>query len=112
MIDKARKGSLTFQAYSDLQFDTFVHRPDNLTYAIMGVAGEAGEVIEAYNKIMRIHGPDELTYDEKAKLLDELGDLLWYISKVAKLLGSDLGIVACMNINKLADRRENGKKEN
>ncbi len=109
---------LTFNAFSDLQFDTFVHRPDSLTYALMGIAGEGGEVIEAYKKIMRIHGPTELTSVEKARLMDEMGDVLWYISKAAKLLGGSLEEVAAMNINKLFNRRmlrkaaEAARKEN
>jgi len=93
----------------------YTHRPDELTYAILGIGGEAGEVIEVYKKAMRRFSPEELRGDAWSKdyrdaLLDELGDVLWYVARVANLLGASLEVVAQMNMKKLAYRRIHGKE--
>lgn len=89
----------------------YKHRPDPLTYAILGIGGEAGEVIELYKKAMRLFTPEEVlvVMDTRDSLLDELGDVLWYVARVADLLGADLETVAQMNMKKLAYRSIHGK---
>lgn len=94
---------------------TYKHRPDPLTYAILGVAGEAGEVVELYKKAMRVCTPEAIPEWTEAinirdALLDELGDVLWHITRVADLLGANLETVAQMNMKKLAYRRIHGKE--
>ena len=89
---------------------TFEHRPDPLTYAMLGLAGETGEVVDAYKKAMRMVAPDEVPKTcWRNQLLDELGDVLWYLTKVVHELDSDLETVARMNMRKLAQRRREGK---
>ena len=76
---------------------------DKLTLATMslGLAGEAGEVIEHVKKhVGHGHALD------KQVLVKELGDILWYISAVASLNGLTLGEVARVNIAKLRLRYE------
>ena len=43
--------------------------------------------------------------ERKAKIVDELGDTLWYAARVASELGLSLGDVAEQNLDKLAARR-------
>jgi len=75
----------------------------NLEYPTLGLAGEAGEVANIIKKIQRDH--NGVINDEiRAKLKDELGDVLWYISACADELGLTLAQVAEFNVQKLAKR--------
>ena len=70
-----------------------------LSMMSLGIAGEAGEVLEPIKKHL-YHGKDlDL---EKMKL--ELGDLLWYIHGLTTLLGFTLEEVIESNITKIEDR--------
>lgn len=76
-----------------------------IMYATLGVANEAGEVAGKIKKIIRDH--DGNFSDDKLRLeiIKELGDVLWYTSVLAWLLGYSLYGVALQNIMKLADRK-------
>ena len=104
--------TLSFQDFHNALADMYTQRPDALTYAILGVAGESGEVCEVFKKILRIKSPDPLqfTVEERRALIDELGDVLWYTAKVAKILGCTIEDVASTNMTKLARRRATGSK--
>ncbi|HUF04254.1 MAG TPA: nucleoside triphosphate pyrophosphohydrolase family protein [Aridibacter sp.] len=78
-------------------------RLDNLEYPTLGLAGEAGEVANIVKKIQRDHG-GEINEEIRAKLKDELGDVLWYISACADELGLSLEEIAEFNVGKLAKR--------
>lgn len=76
---------------------------NNLEYPTLGLAGEAGEVANIVKKIQR-DNDGVITDEVRAKLKDELGDVLWYISACADELGLSLDEVAAFNVNKLAKR--------
>jgi len=78
--------------------------PENqaLTYVALGLNGEAGEVAEKVKKQIR----DDA--DNTGDLLDELGDVLWYLARVADELDADLSDVAEANLDKLFDRDRRG----
>lgn len=85
-------------------------RPDSLTNrdelinAAFGL-GESGEVQDAVKKLL-FHGHDR---DEcRDKILDECGDVLWYLSWVVDACGSTLSDVAHRNIDKLKRRYPDG----
>lgn len=102
---------MTFAEYQASIITTHTHRPDPLTYAILGVGGEAGEVLEAYKKAMRLGHPALLKIsDNRFPLFDELGDTMWYVARTAKLLDISLEFIARMNMTKLAYRRDHGKE--
>ena len=69
----------------------------------LGLAGEAGEYADLIKKYL-FHG--HILDHEKA--LEELGDVLWYIARVALQHGSSLTEVAEMNVRKLRARYPNG----
>ena len=46
--------------------------------------------------------------DDKAEVIKELGDILWYINSVSHLLGSSLEEVAQKNLDKVLSRKERG----
>lgn len=81
----------------------YPRRLANIEYPTLGLAGEAGEVANIVKKIQRDHG-GVLNDDIRAKLKDELGDVLWYISACADELGLSLSELAEYNVNKLAKR--------
>lgn len=109
--------SMTFKEFEESQFDMHEQRPDPLTYSMLGLAGESGEVVDAYKKAMRDMHPDRLINgvawkagEHRDTILQEMGDVLWYLSKAAMLLGSSLEEVAQINITKLENRQINGKE--
>jgi NTP pyrophosphatase (non-canonical NTP hydrolase) len=69
----------------------------------LGVAGEAGEVADYLKKVIG-HG-HELDVDVLAK---ELGDVLWYVARIADEVDLLLSDVATRNLQKLAARYPNG----
>lgn len=75
---------------------------------VLGLAGESGEVLEKFKKLIRDR-QGQLTEEDRAALIKELGDILWYVNAVAHLLGSSLEEVARRNNEKLASRRERGQ---
>ena len=81
----------------------YPRRMNNLEYPTLGLAGEAGEVANIVKKIQRDHG-GVINDEIRAKLKDELGDVLWYISACADDLGLTLSEIAAFNVGKLAKR--------
>ena len=70
---------------------------------VMGLCGEAGECIDIVKKAMfQGHALD------REKLIDELGDVLWYAAQLATGLDVGLDVVAQYNINKLKERYPDG----
>lgn len=76
---------------------------DKLINGVMGLCGEAGECIDVVKKTM-FQG-HELDTD---KLIEELGDVLWYCAELASGLGVSLEDVALINVEKLRERYPNG----
>ncbi len=101
---------MNFDEYQDAANVTAIYpnRLNNLEYPTLGLAGEAGEVANIVKKIQRDFG-GEITDETRAKLKDELGDVLWYISACADELGLTLQEIAEFNVGKLAKRH--GKQQ-
>ena len=76
-------------------------------YPTLGLAGEAGEVAEKIKKVIRDEG-GVVTDAKRDEIKKELGDVLWYVSEIARQLGLQLDDVATANIAKLASRKERG----
>ena len=72
---------------------------------ILGLVGEAGEVAEKFKKIIRDKN-GQISTEDSAAIIKELGDVLWYVALIAEYLGSDIGHVASVNLDKLADRQK------
>ncbi len=96
---------MNFEEYQSAASVTALYprRMSNLEYPTLGLAGEAGEVANIVKKIQRDHG-GVINDETRAKLKDELGDVLWYISACADELGLTLDEIAAYNVNKLARR--------
>ena len=91
--------------FKDYQAEASKTIPANFTKeqmienAIYGLVGEFGEVVDLLKKA-KFQG-HEL---DKEKAVLELGDVLWYVSLMAKGLGVELSEVASANIYKLRAR--------
>lgn len=69
------------------------------TNLAMGLAGEAGEVVDYLKKVL-FHAHDF----DRENLVKELGDLMWYASQLALVYDIELNEVAEKNIEKLKKR--------
>jgi NTP pyrophosphatase (non-canonical NTP hydrolase) len=77
-----------------------------LMVAALGLVGEAGEVADQIKKIVG-HGHTV----NPAHLIEELGDVLWYLAEIAGLFGGSLGSAAVVNVRKLEARYPEGFSE-
>lgn len=80
-----------------------LNEKDILINGVMGLCGESGEVIDIVKK--HLAQGHELN---KNKVIEELGDVLWYVAEIAYVLNVDLEDVFEENINKLSKRYSNG----
>lgn len=96
--------------YKDSIFEALNITPDEsrlarllkLTYTVMGLAGEVGEFANIVKKIER----DGKTIEEMLnQLVDELGDVVWYVFACADEMGVPLEDIARHNLEKLAKRK-------
>ena len=97
---------MTFDEYQKLALKTAVNNYEPLmekTIWAMGVAGEAGEVVEKWKKIVA-YKDGKVSDDDLNELAKELGDVVWYIAVMADSLGLSFDDVMQRNVRKLADR--------
>jgi NTP pyrophosphatase (non-canonical NTP hydrolase) len=101
---------MTFDEYQKLALKTAHNHPDSLmdkTIWALGIAGEAGEVVEKWKKIVA-YKEGKVSKDDKEELKKELGDVVWYIAVLAHSLGISFEDVMQHNVAKLADRQKRG----
>lgn len=77
-----------------------------LSLSGMGLAGEAGEVCDLLKKI--VHHDRPLDEAMRRKICHEMGDVLWYLTYLAGVLGLTLDEVANANVEKLRARYPDG----
>ncbi len=81
-----------------------------IIYGAMGLGNESGEVLGKIKKWMRgDDGEGEMSEERRQDLKGELGDVLWYLTILARDLGLTLDEVAEYNNKKLLDRLERDK---
>ncbi len=78
-------------------------KKDVLIVGVMGLCGESGEAIDLVKK--HIAQGHEL---DREHLLEELGDIAWYLAETAYALDADLEDVFEANIAKLKKRYPEG----
>lgn len=94
------------------------HAAENITYLGFGLMAEAGEVADKIAKAVRRVGIKinnneiifvrEDSFQFTGNIVDELGDVLWFVAMLARHLGVSLEEVMRRNLNKLADRQARG----
>ena len=103
-LDKYQKRVAEFDLFEttvDLKSPGFLEK-------ILGLAGEAGETADKVKKIIRDKG-GYASEEDRASLVKELGDVLWYVANLARYLDVPLSEVAKGNIEKLSSRKKRGK---
>ena len=85
----------------------YPNKGTNFVYPALGLAGESGEVANKVKKVLRDE-EGKLSEQSRAALIDELGDVLWYLSAMADELGETLETVAVRNLATLKARQEEG----
>lgn len=81
-----------------------------LDTAMTGLAGEVGECCDLWKKL-KFQGK-ELSEENRKKLIDELGDVCWYLSQAAMALGIGIEEIIEKNMQKICDRYPNGFSPN
>lgn len=76
-------------------------------YPILNLSGEVGEVSGKLAKIVR-DKDGIISEEDRFKIRDEIGDVLWQLAALSYELGFSLDYVAMANLEKLASRRERG----
>lgn len=100
-IEARRKDS--FVEYQHRTRETAIYPADQgVVYTALGLASEAGEVAGKVKKAIR----DGINV--RSAVIDELGDVLWYVARLADELGEPLSDVAERNLLKLGARAERG----
>lgn len=97
---------MTINEYQRLAMTTLNKELSNsevLLNGVMGLCGESGEVIDLLKKHLSQGHPLN-----KEKMLEELGDVAWYMAEIAYALGADLESVLANNIKKLKERYPEG----
>ena len=85
---------MDFNEYQRMALTTAMYpdRGNNLTYPVLGLGGESGEICEKIRGKLR-------TDSERKALAKELGDILWYTALVADELGVNLSQAAPFGID-------------
>ena len=97
---------MTLNEYQKLAMTTLnpeLSQKDTLVNGVMGLCGEAGEVIDLVKK--HLHQGHEL---DREAIKKELGDIAWYLAETAYVLGFSLEEVFQGNIEKLKMRYPEG----
>jgi len=116
----------TEREYGQFQDDTswykHAHRADagELSYLALGLSGETGEFADAVKKIVRECGQDDPNHfwqvlnreGVREKLIDELGDTLWYLNKLMRFLNVSHEELMVRNTYKLYSRLMERPKAN
>lgn len=97
----------TFEDYSEQRqaLANYPNRGNSIVYPALAMAGEAGEVCNEVKKYIR-DDHHMLTEDRRTKIIQEMGDTLWYLDALAYEIGTTLDVVAKVNIAKLKARKE------
>jgi len=111
---------MSFAGFTDYQdFTGTTDKAGTDLNTVLGLLGEGGEIAEKVKKLTRSandtypHGTDAVKFgsfpsEARAELAKEVGDVLWYASRLAARLGYDLGDIARMNVEKLSSRKVRG----
>lgn len=99
---------MTFNEYQRQALKTAVNYDDSLlakSIWAMGIAGEAGEVIEKWKKIIA-YNDGRINKSDLDELSKELGDVVWYVAVLADSLGLTFDQIIKDNLKKLTDRQK------
>ena len=104
-----KEAPLTFDKYQEGAEETvfYPNKGSNLVLPSLGLIGEAGEVSKIVAEVIR-DKRGKISKEDRERLEQELGDVMWYLSSLATELGLSLEDIARRNLEKLASRKERG----
>lgn len=94
--------------YLKLTDNTCKHFPDGLKlserqadflHALLGISGESGELVDGFKKHLIYNKPVDI-----GNLIEEAGDILWYMALLFRTIGVPFEQVMLENIDKLKAR--------
>jgi NTP pyrophosphatase (non-canonical NTP hydrolase) len=102
---------MTFQDYEESAMFTWAHAHpiesiETKAVVALGLCGESGEYADVVKKLYA-HG-HQYNDQTRDKLIDELGDIIYYVAIAARTLNIELEEVAVRNNKKLAHRYAHG----
>jgi NTP pyrophosphatase (non-canonical NTP hydrolase) len=101
---------MTFDEYQKQAITTLIAHPDPLmdkTIMVLGISGEASEIAEKWKKLVA-YREGTITDEDVTELSKEIGDVLWYLTVFADMLGVSMDDIAQTNAAKLASRKARG----
>jgi len=87
--------------YEQAVADTDILDPDDVVLPMLGLAGEIGSLVAQYKKIQRDHTGYRAFSDE---VCEELGDVFWYATALAKRCNLSLEEILTDNVRKIRER--------
>lgn len=99
---------MTLDAYQRLSKRTMngkISNEETKLHALHGLAAEVGEIHSIYQKQYQGHLID------RNHLVEEIGDLMWFVAELCTSIGESLEDVCSANVNKLMKRYPNGFSE-
>lgn len=78
-----------------------------INYCLVGAAGEIGEIMNKWGKIIRDDGP-EISYEQRKDMAKEIGDVFWFLTRAADELGYSVEQILSENLEKLRSRKARG----
>lgn len=97
---------MNFNDYQYQASKTAIYKHE-IIYPALGLANEAGEVLGKIKKVLRDDDGD-FTPEKREEIGKEIGDVLWYISALARDLNLSLDAIAQQNLDKLNSRLSRG----
>lgn len=91
--------------YQTARTDTPKERNEAITNYCFGLVGEIGEVVDCIKKQRWQGHSDDVT---REKIADELGDVMWYICRLATTYNIYMSEILGRNVEKLQKRYPNG----
>ena len=94
------------ETYKDFTRNTARYpKRKELDYLVIGLMNEAGEVGGVYKKMIRsrtdLTTPNKDGVTVEDRLVDELGDVLWYLTRLCDVLDLDISDLMSENMHKL-----------
>jgi NTP pyrophosphatase (non-canonical NTP hydrolase) len=97
------RSNMETKEYSDRAIK-FVGSGDQITHACFGIGGESGEILDSVKKSVFYHRPLDQPH-----LVEEIGDLCWYVNLLIHSIGTTWDEVLATNIRKLEARYPNSQ---
>jgi NTP pyrophosphatase (non-canonical NTP hydrolase) len=104
---------ISFDAYQLATSDTAIYPGANegtfeaINYCLVGAAGEIGEIMNKWGKIIRDQS-SEIDYDQRKDMGKEIGDVVWFLTRAADELGLPVEMILNENLEKLRSRKARG----